>query len=682
MQRALNIIAILTMIPIIGIVLISNRSAITKLFAAGKVYYVSTTGNDTNSGTEFSPFKTFDKGVSALAPGDELLIYPGTYNQRLVVSKSGASGSPISIKPVQPNSVIIDLNSGSSNNIDITGSYVNVEGIETIDSNGYCVNLAGQYITAKGLKVHNCDGHGIYTTGQHINIEGNVVYLTSMVNQSRNMSSGWGSGIKVKVGGNDITIQGNTVYHNYGEGIAATRGINVFIRNNNVYDNYSVNIYVDNSHDILVEKNFSTCHSNTGFERDGHPAYGFAIGEESYSGWGAQLANVVVKNNIVGFCYKGVAYFGADVSGGGLKNVLIAYNTFWKTTSTTISIASDPETQGTVIANNISYQEGGKVAWIESRQGIDMYNNFWVGSQPASSLNATGSGDKSGDVKLATTPNYTPESYKLSSVSPAINGARNIASITDDFEGRLRYDSTSPGSDMGAYEYAGSITQTSSPVPTPVPSTTPTPAPTLTPTPRPTASPTPTPTPIRTPTPTPAVILPTPTPTPTPIPTPLPPSGSTVDVVPADDTYARRTSPSRVDGSNRIVKVEGINSTGDLTYIKFNMGSFAGKLIKSAKLRFYITNRSLNTQSIKSVDSNSWNEETLNYNNKPALGSLIKTLSTNNAYGWYEVDLTSFVAPKAGSTFSIAIDNNTSGTDALWFNSKEASRKMVLRVVY
>ena len=62
-----------------------------------KVYYVSTTGSNTNPGTSTAPFKTFEKAVSVLAPGDTLQVMPGTYYESLRLTKSGTAAAPITV---------------------------------------------------------------------------------------------------------------------------------------------------------------------------------------------------------------------------------------------------------------------------------------------------------------------------------------------------------------------------------------------------------------------------------------------------------------------------------------------------------------------------------------------------------------------------------------------------------
>jgi parallel beta-helix repeat protein len=419
--------------------------------AAGSVYYVSTTGNDANSGTASAPFKTFAKANSMLSAGSTLYIYAGIYNQQLKISKSGLDTARITVKPVS-GAVVIDLKNTLNPVLNLPGSYITINNLDIRGSNDICVRLAGKYLRVSGLVVHECQTHGIYVSGQHIDITNNSVYAASLVNQSRTLSSGWGSGIKIGLGGDDVLVDNNTVYHNYGEGIAATRGSNVVIQRNTVYDNFSVNIYVDNSFNTHIEKNLVTCHTNTGFERNGNPASGIAMGEEFYDGWGAQLKNLIVTNNIVAFCRRGVYYFDPDPTliGGGFKNSTVAYNTLWASTDTALGIMYGSGQTGSLVANNIIWQTNNKLAYIENSAGLTFQNNLWKVTPPS---NVKGNGDRIGDPRFSTTPSYTADTYNLSSSSPAIGGALNIGIATDYF-GHLR----GPSYEMGALQFSGSVT--------------------------------------------------------------------------------------------------------------------------------------------------------------------------------------------------------------------------------
>lgn len=462
--------AMLTCILILGSY--SNAQAAvqpSKLTATGSVYYVSTTGSDANPGTASAPFKTFVKATSMLSTGNTLYILPGTYNEQLKISNSGMEGAWITVRPSGGN-VIIDSKSTSDSPLNLRGSYIDISNLEVKGSSGICVNSSGNYLRISSLVVHDCQTHGIFISGQHVEVLGNTVYAASLVNQARNTSSGWASGIKIALGGNDVRVSGNTSYHNYGEGIAATRGSNVIIRANMVYDNYSVNIYVDNSFDTRVEQNFVTCHTNTGFEQNGNPAAGIALGEEFYEGWGAKLNRVTIANNIVAFCSRGVYYFGGDPSltGPGLKNSTIAYNTLWSSTDTALGIIYGNGQTGSLITSNIIWQGNNKLAYVENAAGLTFQNNLWKVTPPTI---ARGTGDRIGDPLFLVAPSYDPQTFALSALSPAIGGALNIG-ISIDYFGNLR----GPSYEIGALQYVNAIP---SPSPT-IMSTSTIPAPTQT----------------------------------------------------------------------------------------------------------------------------------------------------------------------------------------------------------
>ena len=413
--------------------------------AIGNIYYVSPTGSDANPGTASAPFRTFAKANSLLTAGSTLNIYAGVYSEALKISKSGTGSAWITVKPVS-GSVVIDVRNLTNPAVNISGSYVNVSNLDVRGSNEVCVRLAGAYVKASGLIVHECRTHGILASNQNIEITGNTVYRASLSNQLRNLTSGWASGIKVGLGGDNVLINNNKVYNNYGEGIAATRASSVTVRGNNVYDNFSVNLYVDNSFNVLLEKNFVTCHPNSGFERSGIPAAGISLAEEFYTGWGARLDRVTVTNNIVSFCKHGVRYNGAEdgVTGGGLKNATIAYNTLYGSTNSAIGIVYESAQAATLIADNIVWQAQNSLTYIDNPTGLTFKNNQWK-ALPSSAFRSPG--DRVGDPKFASAPGYTPESYRPGSTSPALAGAVDVG-VPHDYFTRPR----GPAFDMGAIQ--------------------------------------------------------------------------------------------------------------------------------------------------------------------------------------------------------------------------------------
>ncbi len=60
--------------------------------AFATTYYIATTGNDGNPGTEALPWATLQKAADTLLPGDTALVKPGTY-VGCRVTRSGAAGA-------------------------------------------------------------------------------------------------------------------------------------------------------------------------------------------------------------------------------------------------------------------------------------------------------------------------------------------------------------------------------------------------------------------------------------------------------------------------------------------------------------------------------------------------------------------------------------------------------------
>ncbi|MGE5249113.1 MAG: right-handed parallel beta-helix repeat-containing protein [Bacteroidota bacterium] len=412
----------------------------------GKIYYVSTTGNDSNPGTASAPFKSVARGVSVLGPGDTLILQPGIYyGQPLKVSQSGTSAALIKVSGP---GAILDMQGQSTSGVTLTGSYIRVYGLNVRNSRNVCVDLRGDYLIVNRLSVHECWDNGINTGGNaHIRILNSRVFRTVLMNSGRTMSSGWDSGIKVRLS-RDVIIQGNRVFNNYGEGIA-TRGVYVVVRGNVVFNNFSANIYT-NSEFATIDRNFVYCTPNSGFERNGKPAAGIALAEEYYPGWGARLRYARVLNNIVAYCKNGVRYNGPEsgVIGGGLKYSTIAYNTLYGTVEAPLGIEYASAQAGNLIADNIIWQANNRLAYIENGTGLTFKHNLWKVLPP---IVARGPGDRIGNPGFAAgnNPGYTADAFRLGGGSPAVGAAANI-NVPKDYFSMLR----GPLYDMGAAQYS------------------------------------------------------------------------------------------------------------------------------------------------------------------------------------------------------------------------------------
>ncbi len=65
--------------------------------AAGTTLDVATTGSDSNAGTAAKPLKTIQKAIDKATPGTTIRVHKGTYDQQLIIRKSGNPGAPITV---------------------------------------------------------------------------------------------------------------------------------------------------------------------------------------------------------------------------------------------------------------------------------------------------------------------------------------------------------------------------------------------------------------------------------------------------------------------------------------------------------------------------------------------------------------------------------------------------------
>src|SRR3989344_377835 len=155
------------------------------------------------------------------------------------------------------------------------------------------------------------------------------------------------------------------------------------------------------------------------------------------------------------------------------------------------------------------------------------------------------------------------------------------------------------------------------------------------------------------------------------------PSATTVTLYPVADAFVSKGSGSG-NGSSKYLKVDG--SPTQVTYIKFNLSSLAGKVVTSASLSMRVYNPSAATQTIYSVSDIAWQENSIKYVNRPALGPIVATLTGGAKGSWPVANLTGLIQNKAGQVTSIGI--NQTNSDELWLYSRETSSKPKLTVTY
>lgn len=74
---------------------------------AGATYHVSLQGNDAAAGTEAAPWRTLQRALDAVQPGDNILIGPGNYRESMVVRRGGTAAAPVTIAPLPGARVVV-----------------------------------------------------------------------------------------------------------------------------------------------------------------------------------------------------------------------------------------------------------------------------------------------------------------------------------------------------------------------------------------------------------------------------------------------------------------------------------------------------------------------------------------------------------------------------------------------
>ncbi len=207
----------------------------------GAEYYVASTGQDSNPGTESSPWKTIDKANSTLRAGDTVYIRKGQYDDPIEPTVSGSAGNYITYR-AYPGEEPVITNTKTAINLD-GRDYIRVDGINvdgkqlwtnasvdrwvSLRDSNYNIVENGDFKYAKGWS-------GIsVTSGSHHN---------KVLNNRMDWVGTWDDGtpddkgdmIDIKCGTNNL-FEGNHLTHGGHALFAYDGSYNVF--RNNIFNN-------------------------------------------------------------------------------------------------------------------------------------------------------------------------------------------------------------------------------------------------------------------------------------------------------------------------------------------------------------------------------------------------------------------------------------------------------------
>ena len=202
---------------LITIVLFTASAVFFPLSASAATYYVAPTGNDANSGTLASPWKTIQKAASTMVVGDTVNIRAGTYNETITMQNSGNSNNRITYQSYNNENVIIPQD------FTISKDYIVVNGLEIQGS----MNIDGTYGRILGNYIHH--GTAVFVHGSYNLISGNRISGHAW----DQITTGWGNGA------HHIVIEYNDVSdpEGLGEDFMQYMGHDIIVRGNYFHDN-------------------------------------------------------------------------------------------------------------------------------------------------------------------------------------------------------------------------------------------------------------------------------------------------------------------------------------------------------------------------------------------------------------------------------------------------------------
>lgn len=403
--------------------------------------YVSTSGNDSNSGTSSTaPLRTINKAAAKAKPGTVILISPGTYYERVITKVAGSSGAPIVFKgnggvptidgsryswssksvnygmfEVHHNYTTLDrlkiVNSATS------GVVLNADNVQVLNSEVAYIQNHGitnrtnrkpdlgypliKNITVKYCKVHDTVlsrlGQGISIAADRFLVAGNQVWGTRDI------------GIDLWTGAKHGEVVGNIVRDNPGDGAS------------------NIGIYVDGGSHIRIHRNKVYRNGKGIFVTSEDPNY--------YTSY-IQVYNNVVYDHVNG---PGLGVWDDTPVRAGTQNVLIANNTAVNN-KYTLYLSGTKHTAE--IMNNVGYGTSGSVSNSTSGSTFKIHHNVWLSS-------ATGFVSASGkDFRLTSS---SPARDKGAAIPSFKDDLGKTYSVTTDFLNLKRVVGSYP--DAGAYEY-------------------------------------------------------------------------------------------------------------------------------------------------------------------------------------------------------------------------------------
>jgi len=159
------------------------------------------------------------------------------------------------------------------------------------------------------------------------------------------------------------------------------------------------------------------------------------------------------------------------------------------------------------------------------------------------------------------------------------------------------------------------------------------------------------------------------------------PQPKILNLNPNADAFVRSSAPNQNFGTS--ANLENDLSPDEISYLRFNLSSLAGKTIKSAKLFLNVSDATNSTLNLRRADDTSWSESGITYNNRPAFEATITSFNAKNLNSTVSLDVKNLVNSKKGTNVTFGIKSVADDSGAFYSrNAIEPKRRPQLVVEY
>ena len=443
-------------------------------------FYVSTSGSDSNSGSESTPWRTIQYAVDHVGPGYTIYVMNGVYSETVTFHNPGsAEGGYVTLQSYPGHTPVIDGSglpiSGETGLVVIENMvYVKLIGFEIRNLKaggvsgafpaGIWIRGYGDHLEIRNNVVHGiensceeCGAHGIAIYGRDANSSIHDIIIDG--NEVRDNKLGWSESLVLNGNVKKFVVSNNKVHDNDNIGIdligfeetvpdpAVDRARDGTVVGNLVYNISSFGnpaygeersadgIYVDGGTNIIIERNI-VHDTNIGIE----------LGSEHA---GKNTSYIIVRNNFVyNNTQVGIAFGGYDTERGSTENCVIVNNTLYNNATQSdwgAELYIQFDTRNNIVKNNIIYANDARrflENWsAEMTNNVVDYNLYfaagggtngtWIWKNETcttfTAYQRTSGNDANGLVGVD--PLFistTPPDLHLKSTSPAINKGQNL----------------------------------------------------------------------------------------------------------------------------------------------------------------------------------------------------------------------------------------------------------------